>query len=170
VLLSQLGTYLGQGNYPQGFPRTDGQVPAYADQSRPANTLKSFYNAITRKEYERAYRYYQGAPTPDPRLAPPYQQWVQGYADTAATTLAYNPNYREDHAAGNIYAAVRAAIQAQHTDGRPHLFSGCYVLYRLNDGVSPNLYDVLWHIIGATVQEVPPSTPLDTILTQPCTP
>ena len=28
------------------------------------NTLKSYYNAVNRKEYERAYSYFSGAPNP----------------------------------------------------------------------------------------------------------
>jgi len=170
VLLSQLGTFQGRANYPQGFPPGGGVPPYYNDQTSPANTLKSFHNGITRKEYERAYGYYQGAPNPDPSLAPPYNQWVQGYSTTAASIVAYNPNYREDPGAGNVYAAVRAAVRSLHTNGAQQLFSGCYIMHRVAVGVSPNPDDLLWHISRATVVEAPVNTPIDSILAQPCNP
>src|SRR5262249_42081216 len=76
VLLSQLGNDLGKSKYAQGFPTSAGQVPFYEDRTDPVAALISYYNAIDRKEYQRAYGYFQGAPNPNPSLAPPYDQWA----------------------------------------------------------------------------------------------
>src|SRR5262245_25416771 len=79
VLLSQLGTYLGNARYTKGFPTTPGEVPFYEDRTTAIGGLESYYNAINRKEYERAYSYFRGAPNPDPSVAAPYDQWKAGY-------------------------------------------------------------------------------------------
>src|SRR3954452_8440770 len=71
VLLSQLGTYLGKANYVKGFPTNAGETPFYENRTDPVAALKSYYNAINRKEYERAYSYFDGAPNPAPSVAPP---------------------------------------------------------------------------------------------------
>ena len=39
------------------------------------NTLKSYYNAVNRKEYERVQLLRRAEPSPD--LAPPYPQFVE---------------------------------------------------------------------------------------------
>ncbi|MEO8288499.1 MAG: hypothetical protein ABI670_18910 [Chloroflexota bacterium] len=169
VLLSQLGTYLGKANYVPGFPSTPGATPFYENRNDPVGTLKSFYNAITRKEYERAYSYFNGAPNPLPDLAPPYNQFVQGYADTTLVTLAVG-KVTVGAGAGNLFANFSAVVTATHTDGSTHTFAGCYVMHRVNDGISPNPDDVLWHIYSANLSEVPANSSLDTLLAQPCNP
>src|SRR6476469_5859218 len=57
VLLSQLGTIRGKEKYPTGFPAA-GSLPFYEERTDPANFMQSFYNAINRKEYQRAYSYF----------------------------------------------------------------------------------------------------------------
>lgn len=167
VLLSQLGTYLGKSKYAQGFPQNAGDTPWYEDRNSPDGTLLSFYNAINRKEYERAYSYFQGAPNPAPSLAPPYDQWAKGYADTTSVTVAHTQPV-VGAGAGNLYATMTVVLTAKHTDGSTHVFAGCYVLHRVNDGISPNPDDVKWHVYSAKLSEVQANTPVDTLLQQNC--
>ena len=169
VLLSQLGTYLGKTNYPTGFPKVDGQVPVYDNQDDPVAALKSYYNAITLKDYERAYRYFNGAPNPAPDTAPPYDQFVKGYADTKSVTLAAG-KVETDAGAGNIYANFAAVIVATHNDGSVQTFAGCYTMHRVNSGISDNPNDVLWHINTGKLSQVPNDSSLDQLLGQSCTP
>jgi hypothetical protein len=169
VLLSQLGTYLGREKYTKGFPQTPGVVPFYENREDPAGTLKSFYNAVNRKEYDRAYSYYDGAPNPVPDLAPPYPQFVQGYTTTAEVALAVG-KATTGAAAGSIYATMPVVIIATHTDGSKHMFAGCYTLRRANFGVSPDPNDLLWRIYSASIREVPANSPIDPLLAQNCTP
>jgi len=167
VLLSQLGTYLGHDKYTKGFPANANETPFFEDRTTATNALESFYNAINRKEYQRAYSYFDGAPNPPPSLAPPYDQWVQGYSDTVSTTLAYGKLF-EGAAAGSIYASFPAVITAKHTDGSTHVYAGCYTMRRTNDGISPDPNAVLWRVYGATLKEVPANSPVDTLLAQNC--
>ncbi len=168
VLLSQLGTYLGKQNYPMGFSNVAGQEPFYEIRDgTPEQALKSYYNAINRKEYERAYGYFQGAPNPPANVAPPYQQFVAGYADTASVALAVG-KASVDAGAGNIYATVPVVITAKRTDGSTVLFSGCYTLHHINKGISSNPNDELWSIQGAKLTSAPANASVDQLLAQPC--
>ena len=165
VLLSQLGTYLGKAKYQDGFPASATEMPFYENQLDAAGALKSYYNAINRKEYERAYGYFdKGAEVA------PFAQFAAGYGNTTSVTLALNPNYREDPGAGNIYAAIRVALTATHKDGSKQLFSGCYIMHRVNEGISEDPNDELWRISSARLVEVPANSSVDALLAQECTP
>ncbi|MGI8587575.1 MAG: hypothetical protein ACR2M0_07815 [Chloroflexia bacterium] len=168
VLLSQLGTYLGHADYAMGFPTTDGGVPSYDNHDTPAQVLKSYYNAINRKEYERAYSYFQGAPNPPSSTAPPYPQFVAGYSGTVTVSLALGP-VSTDAGAGNVYASLAAVIEATHTTGNPTRFAGCYFLHHVSPGISQNPQDAIWHIVSATLAPAPAGASLDTLLAQKCT-
>lgn len=165
VLLSQLGTYLGNSKYVLGFPESANETPYYENLIEADGTLKSYYNAINRKEYERAYGYFdKGAEVQ------PYPQFATGYADTTSVALALNPNFEEGAGAGNIYAAIQVALTATHKDGSKHLFSGCYIMHRVNIGISEDPNDELWHISSAKLMEVPVNSSIDTLLAQECIP
>jgi hypothetical protein len=171
VLLSQLGIYQGTRTYNQGFPTASDETPFYEDRTSATGALKSFYNAINRREYQRAYSYFDGAPNPVPELAPPYAQFAAGYANTVSVTLALGiNNMTTGAAAGSIYTSLPAAITASHRDGSTHLFVGCYTLRRANEGVSPDPRDLLWRIYSAALSEAPANSPLDRLLAQQCNP
>jgi hypothetical protein len=165
VLLSQLGAYLGNSKYVLGFPASASEPPYYENLLDSAGALKSYYNAINRKEYERAYSYFDKGAT-----VQPYPQFAAGYANTASVTLALNLNFIEDPGAGNIYAAIRVVLTAMHKDGSKHLFSGCYIMHRVNTGISEDPNDELWHISSAKLVEVPANSSIDALLAQECVP
>ncbi len=168
VLLSQLGTYLAKENYSKGFPATSGETPFYEKRTSATDALKSYYNAVNRKEYERAYSYFQGSPNPSPDVAPPYNQFVAGYADTVSTTLAVGKE-TIDAGAGNIYSSIPVVITAKRTNGSTETFSGCYFMHRVNDGISLNPLDELWSINFARLSTAPANTSVDAMLAQTCT-
>lgn len=169
VLLAQLGTYVGQARYTQGFPATAGTVPFYEDRTDPAHTVLSFYNAITRREYERAYRYFHGAPNPNPALVAPYAQWVQGYADTASVSVAVG-KVVQDAGAGNLYAAFPVVLFATQADDSLQIFTGCYTMHRVNAGIAENRDDELWSIHAANLHRIPDRPYVDGALAQTCSP
>ena len=167
VLLAQLGTFAGQAKYPQGFEMRIGASPLYENRDTATGTLKSFYNAINRKEYQRAYSYYQGAPNPPASLAPAFTQFAAGYNDTASVSLTVGEEIR-NAGAGNIYSGVPVIVQARHTDNSLHTFAGCYVLHRVNAGISPNPTDELWSINSAFLNPAANNVTLTAALNQPC--
>jgi hypothetical protein len=167
VLLSQLGTFLGNGKYTQGFPAAAGETPFYEDRTDPVAALLSYYNAINRKDYERAYSYFQGAPNPDPSLAAPFAQFVQGYANTASVTVAVGKVFI-DAGAGQRYATFPVVLTARNANGSTQLFAGCYTLHRVAEGISENPNDELWSINSAKLSVVAADSSLDRLLTQNC--
>ncbi len=167
VLLSQLGTFLGKSKYTQGFPPAAGVAPFYEDRTDPVAALVSFYNAVNRKEYERAYGYFQGAPNPSPDLVGPYAQFAQGYANTASVTLAVG-KVVEDAGAGNLFASFPVVITAKQTNGSTQVFSGCYFMHRVNTGISENRNDELWSITDAKLANAPANETVDQLLAQEC--
>jgi hypothetical protein len=168
VLLSQLGTYLGKSMYTEGFPSSAGTVPFYEDRrTGPTEALVSFYNAISRKEYERAYSYFRGAPNPNPSLAAPYDQWVKGYANTKTVSVAVG-KVVQDAGAGNIYAAFPVVLFATQSDDSLQLYTGCYTMHRANTGISEDPNDELWSIDAADLHIIPDRPYIDGALAQTC--
>jgi hypothetical protein len=108
----------------------------------PATLIQHYYNAINRQDYRQAYNYWE---QPSTSLAP-YDQFVQGYADTTSVALSTG-TVSEDAGAGNIYASVPVVLQATHTNGSHQTFYGCYIVHRVN--IEP---DQPWGIRSATIQ------------------
>src|SRR2546427_10242 len=57
---------------------------AYDNRASPIDLLASFYNAVNRQEYARAYGYWETPPSS-------YDQFAAGYANTAAVQLIAQP-------------------------------------------------------------------------------
>lgn len=100
-------------------PALAAEPPAYLDdRSDPASLIRSYYNAIARQEYARAYSYLSQPPD--------YQTFSAGYADTASVELVTG-NVTSEGAAGSVYATVPVALRAMSADGTAKLYAGCYV-------------------------------------------
>jgi hypothetical protein len=104
VLLGRLGAEA----HPLAMPPTTvpQQGPAYANRDTPIDLLASFYNAINRQEYERAYGYWENPPDS-------YADFVRGYQDTVSVQLIVQPPAWLEGAAGSSYANVPTALVAQ---------------------------------------------------------
>lgn len=135
---------------------------SYDDRGDPVRLLASYCNAINRKEYRRAWGYWESPPNPS------YEHFVQGYAETASVFLAVSPPTRLEGAAGSLYARVPTLLIATHNDGSQHAFVGCYVARRPNldiEGASANRG---WSLYRATVTRTPGNTTDATLLAQAC--
>lgn len=135
------------------------QTPIYNNPSSPVNLLTSFYDAINRQDYQRAYGYWQTAPSA-------YADFVNGYANTASVQLIVAPPARSEGAAGSVYATVSTALVATQRDGSTQVFSGCYVTRRSN--VNPS--DTNWHLYSAKITPAPADATIPALLAQPCNP
>ena len=111
--------------------------PFYENRAGSATEfLMSYYNAVNRGEYERAYNYWEnhdgganGSPTD-------VASFSSGFANTASVAVTFGtPNV--DAAAGSICASVPAVIIATNKDGSVNTFSGCYVTRHTNAGIDP---------------------------------
>ena len=103
--------------------------PAYRDDRSTAESLvQSFYNAINRHEYARAYTYFGNNP---PKT---YSSFADGYADTVLVNVATGAAI-DDGAAGSSYFTLPVAIDATSTDGVHRQFAGCYTTKLVNPGI-----------------------------------
>ena len=104
--------------------------PAYLDdRSTAAALVRSFYNAINRHEYARAYSYFDAKGAPQP-----YGPFAAGYADTASVAVATGVA-SSDGAAGSTYFTLPVAIDAAQSNGTHRQFAGCYVTRLIDPGI-----------------------------------
>lgn len=104
--------------------------PAYLDdRSDPAALVRSYYNAVSRQEYARAWSYYA-----EPKPASGYDAFAAGYADTA-TAEVETGEVTSEGAAGSIYSSVPALVTATASDGATRRFAGCYTIVQVQPAV-----------------------------------
>lgn len=114
-------------------------VPDYRDdRSTPQALIESYYNAINRKEYARAYSYYS-----EEGREPDFKTFAQGYAGTKSVKVAVRKT-EPDPGAGQIYWSLPIAIESESDDGTKQVFTGCYTI----------------HLTNPSMQEEPPYKPL----------
>lgn len=115
--------------------------PAYLDdRSNPTALIRSLYNAISRKEYARAWSYFSEKPAAD--LA----TYAEGYADTASVEVAVGlPSMHDTD--GTLYYYVPVAIRASADGGNDQTYGGCYELRLASPQLQGEDYAPL-HIVG----------------------
>ncbi|MCX6022077.1 MAG: hypothetical protein NTZ05_10190 [Chloroflexi bacterium] len=112
------------------------------DRTDAVQVIRSLFNAVNRKEYGRAYTYWE-TPAGAQSGLPPYEQFVEGYKQTAAVALTMG-QATGDPGAGQLYYTVPVALTATMTDGATQRFVGCYSL----------------HLSQPSIQGTPPFRPL----------
>lgn len=135
------------------------QDPTYLDdRSDPAAIVRSFYNAVTRKEYARAWSYYgEKKPVAD------YAAFLAGFGDTEGVTLATGPVTSEG-AAGSLHGTVPIAIEATHADGSIHVFAGCVTTRQIQPAIQEPPFQPLFidraalHPATASLNDALPAT------------
>ena len=100
------------------------------DRSTPAALMLSYFNAINRQEYLRAYSY-----SNDPNDIATFNTFANGYSDTKSVTVSFG-SVTSDGAAGSTYFSVPMILTSTQTNGTVQKFAACYVL-RLP---SPDIY------------------------------
>jgi hypothetical protein len=133
---------------------------AYEDREGPVRLLASYFNAINRKEYRRAWEYWESPPNRS------YEDFEKGYAETASVLLVVRPPVRVEGAAGSMYAGIPTLLVATHIDGSRHAFVGCYVGRRVNPGTGG--VDEGWSLYDAAVNAISGNNTDVTLLIQAC--
>jgi hypothetical protein len=148
VLLGLLGNenYAAPQDQPGWFENRDTSV----------DLIASFYNAINRQEYQRAYSYWREAPSS-------YENFVEGYNDTSNVRVIVQPPEAIDAGAGNLFQSVTTLLLAQQLDGSYKKFVGCYNTHKNN--TEP---DTKWELQSANIVEVPIDTTIWDGLAQAC--
>lgn len=143
-------------------------LPAYLDdRSNPVQLLKSYYNAINRKEYVRAYYYWGQNGKNTTSQPPPYPQFEAGYAKTKAVQLTTG-KMTSDAAMQKVSFQVPVTLVTTQTDGSKQTFVGCYTIRQ----VSPLAFGAPpfkpMYINSAKIQQVPNKANTALLMQQSC--
>ncbi len=148
--------YVGPGPYPNSY---------YDDRSGPEALMLSLVNAINRKEYLRAYSYWE----PNAPGLAPYPQFAQGYAQTATTQITIG-TIGGSAGAGQMYYTVPTILTAQTTGGQNQVYVLCYVLHLSQPAIQGTPPFQGLRIRSATGVPVPPGSDTDQMLAGVCAP
>lgn len=137
--------------------RADAQASRYENFDSAVNLLASYYDAVNRREYRRAYGYWE-SPTGS------YDEFVRGYAETASVQLIVQPPTSVGAAAGSLYAQILTVLIATNRDGRRQTFSGCYTMRKSNLRPPAIPQEAVWQIYRATMTPAPADAMIPTLL------
>jgi hypothetical protein len=128
IARSALATVCGSANatpLPWGGSGSGIDATRYLDDRTGGEAVvRSYYNAVNRKEFARAYSYFESGASGLAAFGP----FSAGYADTKSVTLLTRPGTSEV-GAGQLYYRVPTVITASNVDGTTTIFSGCYRLH-----------------------------------------
>jgi hypothetical protein len=104
--------------------------PDYLDDRSDAEAIvKSFYNAINRREFSRAWSYFgETKPSPD------FESFAAGYEDTKSVRVVTGEAGVEG-AAGSTFFNIPVAIAATGEDDVERVFAGCYTARLANPAI-----------------------------------
>lgn len=125
------------------------------DRDDPVSALASYFEAISARDYRRAYRYWE-SPTSS------YDQFVRGFADTDRVRLLVEPPPRVEGAAGSTYAELMTILVTTTRGRNERVFAGCYVMRK------SNVRDKGWQIYRADVSTYPSTARISRLLAQGC--
>jgi hypothetical protein len=108
---------------------SSGNLPDYStntyldDRSSPTGLVLSYYNAVNRHEYLRAYSYWQ-----DKTQLPSYDQFAKGYHDTASVQVSLGA-MGLSVGAGQTYYTVPVLLESETSSGEQQTYSGCITMH-----------------------------------------
>jgi hypothetical protein len=101
------------------------------DRSTPSQVIVSFYNAISRREYSRAYDYWAD---PSTSLGN-FTTWANGYNNTASVDLVFGP-ITGDPGMSQVYYTIPVILKVTATNSTRNNFAACYVVHE----TTPDVY------------------------------
>ena len=144
------------------------QQPYLDDRSTPIQVLKSYYNAINRQEYVRAYSYWGQKGTSAKSQPPAYPQFAAGYSNTAQVKLTTGKASSEG-GAGSVYTTVPVTLAVTNTNGSKDTFVGCYTLRQVNPKLFAAPPFTPTHIESAKIRKVAENKNAALLMEQSCT-
>jgi hypothetical protein len=130
----------------QPSPAAAGAGTPFTQREHPIYLIASYYNAIVRQDYARAYNYWAGnAPG-----GATYQQFVQGFADLQNVRVLARLPIIESGAAGTTYADVPVVVLTTLKSGGSQIFTGCFTTRRDNISAGNPLPN--WSLHSARLQ------------------
>lgn len=104
-------------------------LPYLDDRSDAAAVVRSLYNAVSRKEYARAWDYFG-----ETKPAKDFETFAKGYEATERVDVETGAVSSEG-AAGSLFYNVPVAIRAVDKDGTEKVFAGCYTARQVNGSI-----------------------------------
>ncbi len=111
------------------FQALAADLPYLDDRSDAAAVVRSLYNAVSRKEYARAWDYFGEA-----KPAKDFETFANGYEATERVDVETGAVSSEG-AAGSIFYNIPVAIRAVDNDGTEKVFAGCYTARQVNGSI-----------------------------------
>jgi len=130
-------------DYPAGGGATAASVESTIDlsnnnyidnRSGAVEVVSSLINALNRKEYVRAYSYWQDPAT----SVGSYTSYAAGFSDTGVVTAVFGTS-TSDAGAGQFHYQVPLAMKVITTSNQQQTFVGCYTLHLSNPGIQGTL-------------------------------
>ncbi|MFZ2102090.1 MAG: hypothetical protein WAU86_16155 [Oricola sp.] len=135
-------------------------IPPYRDDRSDAEALiRSYYNALYRKEFARAWSYYG-----EDKPAADFETFQADSQSIASVEDAYGA-VEEEGAAGSMYYHVPVAVKLTHEGGAEEVLAGCYVARLANPQIQGDPFMPM-HIVSATL--APASGPLESAVPAGC--
>ncbi|MEH1899670.1 MAG: hypothetical protein V7K94_31170 [Nostoc sp.] len=120
-------------------------------QQAAVQAIRDYYSAISSQDYRRAYSAWDrnGAASQQS-----FEQFKQGFANTASTAVEVGTPGRLDGATGSSYIKIPVTVSATTTTGTPQRFRGSYILRRVNGVSGSNPEQRGWHLYSANLTQV----------------
>ncbi|GHC61854.1 DUF1176 domain-containing protein [Limoniibacter endophyticus] len=96
------------------------------DRTTGAALVESYFNAIARKEYNRAWSYFDSD-----KPSKTFEDFVAGFKGTRDIEIEIGKP-EEEGAAGSVYTNVPVAIRSVDDKGQEKVFTGCYTARSVN--------------------------------------
>ncbi|MDZ8054588.1 MAG: hypothetical protein RMX68_008385 [Aulosira sp. ZfuVER01] len=113
--------------------------------------IRDYYSAIARHDYKQAYSAWQGDGAASQQS---FEQFQQGFANTASVAVEVGEPGILEGAAGSLYINIPVTVTAVTANGTPQRFRGSYVLQRVNNVPGSTPEQRQWHIYSAKITQV----------------
>ncbi len=133
------------------------------NRTGPAELLGSLFNAINRREYVRAYSYWES----NAQGLLPYDQFAAGYANTNSVQIRLG-TVTPDAGAGQVYYTVPVTLIAQTTNNQTQTYVGCYTLHISNPSIQDNPPFQSLAVRSANVKQVANNADTNSLMQQAC--
>lgn len=121
--------------------------PAAADTTDPTQVIRSYYDAINRRDFRTAFMLWGDSGRASGKTL---EQFEAGFADTDSSQVDVGEAGRVEGAAGSRFVEVPVTIHAWKRDGSAQEFTGSYVVRRaVVDGATDA--QRRWHLYSADI-------------------
>ncbi|BAY29789.1 hypothetical protein NIES2107_16330 [Nostoc carneum NIES-2107] len=119
-------------------------------EQEAVQVIRDYYSAIAIRDYKQAYSTWSGDGAASQQS---FEQFQQGFANTASVAVEVGEPGKLEGAAGSLYIKIPVTVTAVTADGTPQRFRGSYVLRRVNNVPGSTPEQRQWHIYSAKLSK-----------------